>query len=139
MRYLLPWAIALATLTLPEAASAMSSYKWKLRPLVVFAENAASTSLAEQRRILAARRTGMIDRDVIVVWVVGDKVSAENGSQPRQSASALRSRFGASGTSFRVVLVGKDGGAKLSSATPMSATTLFGTIDAMPMRKDEMR
>jgi hypothetical protein len=38
-----------------------------------------------------------------------------------------------------VLLVGKDGGVKLSSSSPLSASTLFGTIDAMPMRIDEMR
>jgi hypothetical protein len=35
--------------------------------------------------------------------------------------------------------VGKDGGEKLSSSKPLAAEKLFATIDAMPMRRDEMQ
>ena len=54
-------------------------------------------------------------------------------------ASALRARFGVANACFRAVLVGKDGGAKLSQSTPLYAARLFATIDAMTMRRDEMR
>jgi hypothetical protein len=54
-------------------------------------------------------------------------------------ASALKAPFGVANASFRAVLVGKDGGAKLSQPTPLDAARLFATIDAMPMRRDEMR
>jgi hypothetical protein len=51
----------------------------------------------------------------------------------------LRSRFGATRAAFRVVLVGKDGGTKLAQSSPILPDALFGAIDAMPMRRDEMR
>jgi hypothetical protein len=35
--------------------------------------------------------------------------------------------------------VGKDGGEKLRSDTVVSPEQLFSIIDAMPMRKDEMK
>jgi hypothetical protein len=37
------------------------------------------------------------------------------------------------------VRIGKDGGDKLTSASPLDAARLFATIDAMPMRREEMR
>lgn len=40
---------------------------------------------------------------------------------------------------FTVLLVGKDGGEKLRSDSVVVATTLFNTIDAMPMRKSEIK
>ncbi|MCS4120976.1 hypothetical protein GGP45_001318 [Salinibacter ruber] len=40
---------------------------------------------------------------------------------------------------FRVVLVGKDGTEKRREAEPVSARSVFDTIDAMPMRQREMR
>ena len=54
-------------------------------------------------------------------------------------AAALRHRLGLPAKTFRVVLVGKDGGAKLASDAPIPPSRLFGTIDAMPMRRQEMR
>jgi hypothetical protein len=38
-----------------------------------------------------------------------------------------------------VVLIGKDGGDKLTSASPLDAARLFATIDATPMRREEKR
>jgi hypothetical protein len=117
----------------------MTDYKWKYRPLVVFAKSESAAPLAAQRRIVAANRPALAERNVVVIWVVGDSVSAELGPGPGMSASALRSRFGAGDAAFRVLLVGKDGGTKLSSAAPLGIAALNGTIDAMPMRRNEMR
>jgi len=128
-----------AIVAIASDAAAMSNYRWKYRPLLVFADGAASAALAQQRAIVAASRTGLAERKVVVVWVIGDAVNSELGPAPAQSAGALRARFGASTASFRAVLVGKDGGAKLSQSKPLDAAKLFATIDAMPMRRDEMR
>jgi hypothetical protein len=122
-----------------EAAEAMSTYKWKYRPIVVFADSDDNANLAAQRRILTNNRAGFAERNMVVVLVVGDNVSAELGPEPHQSAAALRSRYGVTSNAFRAVLVGKDGGLKLSSSAPLSAAKLFATIDAMPMRRNEMR
>jgi hypothetical protein len=132
-------AAILAVLAGAGPAEAMTDYKWKYRPLVVFADSEAAAPLSEQRRMVAASRTRLTERNVVVIWVVGDKVSAELGPHPKQSAKALRVRFGASQPGFRAVLVGKDGGAKLNSASPLSPGALYATIDAMPMRQNEMR
>lgn len=45
-------------------------------------------------------------------------------------------REGADG--FKVRLIGKDGGEKLSSTTPVTMPELFAVIDQMPMRQREM-
>ena len=119
--------------------AAMSDYRWKKRPLVVIAPDATAKALADQRAAVAADRAGYAERDMVVVWVVGDAVSAELGRSPGVSASALRSRYGVGPSAFRALLIGKDGGVKLSSSTPIATRALFQTIDAMPMRADEMR
>ena len=63
--------------------------------------------------------------------VRGDKVSWDS--------SGGHKRFGPGTEPFLAVLVGKDGGAKLRAAKPITARELMTTIDAMPMRQDEMR
>lgn len=134
-------AIAISSALLPFAstAEAMSAYRWKKRPLVVFAPSAGNPALARQRAIVNASAGGFRSRDMVVVYVIGGRVSAAFGGGPGLSAAALRQRYGVNAGQFRVVLVGKDGGSKLRSAQPISARRLFGVIDAMPMRQQEMR
>ena len=140
MRMLVSLAAALATLLVfATAVQSMSNYRWKKRPLVVFAENDGSPLLAEQRQIVSRYRSDLNKRDVVVVWVVGNTVSTELGPPPNSNATSLRARFDVADGEFRAVLAGKDGGERLSSAKPLAADKLFATIDAMPMRRDEMR
>jgi hypothetical protein len=121
------------------AVSAMSDYKWTKRPLVVFAPGDEDERLLEQRRIVEANRAALAERDMVVIWVVGNTTTTDLGAQPRIPAAGLRSRYGVADGAFRVVLIGKDGGAKLSSAMPISADRVIETIEAMPMRREEMR
>lgn len=132
-------AIVAALTAWSTPSSAMDAYKWKFRPLVVFAPAPGDAGLARQRSQVNSFRPAFIDRKMVVVYVTGDSVSVELGPGPRQSAAALRARFGVGPDEFRVLLVGKDGGVKLSQASPIAAQPLFRTIDAMPMRQDETR
>lgn len=92
--------------------------KGKVRPVVVF----GSGALAErQRREL--RGPGLAERDVAVL----------------RGTPALARRLRVSPSGFLLVLVGKDGGVKLTSRSVVSRERLFALIDAMPMRRDEMR
>jgi hypothetical protein len=128
----------LMALTVAPAA-AMSGYRWKQRPVVVIAGPGGEAALVEQRRIFSTNISGLRERDVVIIWVAGNTVSADLGPGPSLSAEQLRQRFGAPDNGFHVILVGKDGGTKLSRPTPIPANVLFSAIDAMPMRQDEMR
>ena len=130
---------AIASVAPVTGAAAMSDYKWKYRPLVIFAASAADAGLARQRQIVASLRPAFIDRQMVIVYVTGTTVSADLAPPPRMSADALRQRYGVAAEEFKAVLVGKDGGVKLTSSKPFPAQTLFRTIDAMPMRADESR
>ncbi len=72
---------------LAAAATALpvDAYRWRDRLLVVFAADAASPSLAAQRR--AADPAAATDRDLRVIEVVGDRVMG--ASDP---AAAIRAR-----------------------------------------------
>ena len=47
-------------------------------------------------------------------------------------------RFHVASNQFAVNLIGKDGGEKLRKRIPIAAETLNATIDAMPMRQNEI-
>ncbi len=107
----------------------LAAYLWKSRVLVIAAPEADDPRLAAQRQALASARTGTAERDLVAVEAVGH--------DPR--AVAIRKALSLPADGFRAVLVGKDGGAKLSADEPIPPQRLFSTIDAMPMRRDEMR
>ena len=117
----------------------MTAYQWKKRPLVVFAGSDSDPALARQRGIVKALRPAFIDRKMVVVYVAGETVTADLGPPPQQSAAALRQRYGVAQGQFRALLIGLDGGVKLTSSEPMAGEKLFVTIDAMPMRQDESK
>jgi len=122
-----------------SADAGMGKYRWKNRPLVVFAASSDDTRYRQQMGIVSRGRAGLRDRDMVVIRVVGDRVSTLLGRAPGMSATALRQRYGVKPGQFRALLVGKDTGVKINSAQPLSLKRLFVTIDAMPMRRREMR
>ena len=111
------------------ASPTLAQMKWERRVLIVAAPSQQDPALAEQRRILANWTAKGDERDVTIVEVVGDQVRGAGDTAP-----ALRRKFRLPST-FTALLIGKDGGDKLRSATPLPAAALEAMIDAMPMRK----
>lgn len=109
-------------------AGPLAEYRWKNRVLVVTALRPQEPKLAQQRAVFAAMRAGAAERDLVLIVAVGDEPAAR----------AIRQALGLGADAFRAVLVGKDGGVKLSADTPLGPDQLFPLIDTMPMRRDEM-
>ncbi len=107
----------------------LAASRWTSRVLVVSAPGPDDPGLRAQRAALGSVRGGLAERDLKVIEAIG------HGAE----AATLRRRFNLPEDAFRAVLVGKDGGAKLTASEPIPPQTLFATIDAMPMRRDEMR
>lgn len=107
----------------------LGDHLWKNRIVLVSAPSRDDAGLSAQRQIFARMGDAARERDLVLVEAVGD------GERER----AMRRRFGLPADRFAAVLIGKDGGPKLASATPLSAEQLLPTIDAMPMRRREMR
>ncbi|MCJ2086815.1 DUF4174 domain-containing protein [Methylobacterium sp. E-005] len=121
--------LGLAALTATASAAPLDAYRDRVRVLVLSAPDAADAQLKAQRAALGPVRDGVAERDLVVLEAVGSGAEAQ----------ALRAALGLPADSFRAVLVGKDGGAKLTAAAPIPPQRLFATIDAMPMRRSETR
>ncbi len=109
------------------AVKSIDQYLSRSRVLLLFAPNGTDPALLRQRAILAKAGPAAAERDLLAVEVIGN--------DPWDAG--LRHKFDAGIDRFRAVLVGKDGGAKMTSAEPFEATRLFEVIDAMPMRRGE--
>ncbi|WP_240320818.1 DUF4174 domain-containing protein [Sphingomonas crusticola] len=108
----------------------IASMRWERRILLVAAPNAQDARLAAQRRVIAGWRAEGEARDLSIVEIVADKVAGAT-----DTGASLRGKYRLPTDAFAVVLIGKDGGEKLRRASPISATLLEQTIDAMPMRR----
>lgn len=107
----------------------LSRFQWKNRLLVVVAPGRQDDNLVAQRRIFEQSAKGMAERQIVLIEAAGDD----------ERSRAIRSQLSAGDRTFRVLLVGKDGNTAASSARPFTADELFGKVDAMPMRRDEIR
>jgi hypothetical protein len=102
--------------------------RWKNRLLVVSAPP-GDIAASEQRKIYETASKGMSERQILLIEALGDS----------DRTKQVRSWLSADGQHFQVFLVGKDGHTALSSQKRLSAEYIFGKVDAMPMRRDEMR
>ena len=117
----------------------LAGLAWEARPVVLFADSPNDEALQRQRAWLAEAWAGVEERDVVVFEVVGEGVTRGEEAWGRGVAQRLRERLGVEAGGFRFVLIGKDTGVKLRSDEPVTMERLFATIDAMPMRRREMR
>jgi len=117
----------------------LDSLRWKNRVLVLFSPSESDVSFQMQKRDLASSAQGVLDRDLMVLEMMEQGQSrAGNQLLSEKSVQAVRKRLGVQAGTFQVLLIGKDGGVKLRSSEPVSMKDLFGLIDSMPMRQQEM-
>ena len=118
----------------------LSQYHNRNRLLFVFAPNDKDTRYMQQFSRFAGKADGFKERDLIRFDIFEKGASRRDGTalSPGEG-DALRQRFAIAKGQFRTLLVGKDGHTAYSASRPISASQLFGLIDSMPMRRDEMR
>ena len=104
----------------------LSEFRWKKRPVLVFADSTDDPAFIEQMDLLNARMDELALRDVVVL----------TDTDP-DARSPLRLKMRPRG--FMLVLVGKDGGIKLRKPFPWSVREISRSIDKMPMRQREIR
>jgi hypothetical protein len=135
-----------AQTTQPTGAATLAALHDRYRPLLVFAPD-ITPEFREQMRLLSAGAKDLHERDVMTVPIpyrwseMGDGIfdGIQTLSLSKTEQAAARRRFHIAPSSFTVILLGKDGGEKLRSTQPLTLQKLNDTIDAMPMRQEEMR
>ena len=112
--------------SLSLAKETLDQYRWTNRPVLLFAPSERDESYSQQMEILDADKIGLAERDILVL----SDIRADGSGQLRNTLQI---------EGFEIILIGKDGGVKLRSKKPISIQELFSVIDAMPMRRQEMR
>ena len=130
------------SLSSSQKSSVLDRLHNKHRPIIVFGPQADEPRTLRQRHawVGALPEAGIKDRDIVVVEVLGGGESrAEGKTLTETEIKELREAFAVPEDGFAVVLVGRDGGEKARWSDPVSAQEIFGKIDAMPMRQQEVQ
>lgn len=113
----------------------LESYQWKNRLLLLFAPSKNNAEYQQQMQLFQGQKASFAERNLLIIELLTEGTSRVDA----QEAAKIRERFNVNHKEFRVVLVGKDGTAKRQEHSPVSPQSIFETIDAMPMRRQEMR
>ena len=116
----------------PSLAATIQGSHWQKRVLLVTAPRSDNPGFQQQKQLLAPAAAEVQARDLLVIDVLGEQLTPADRQYLQQN---LKLKL----TGFEVVLIGKDGGVKQRSTRPLAPANLFGTIDKMPMRRQEMR
>jgi hypothetical protein len=138
---MLPALLALALTMTPQTTGpvTLANLRNTTRPLLIFAPTPNDPQLEIQLRRLNQDPAALAERDVILIAIPWDAPSPTAAQLSDGDALTARRRLHIAPTDFTVILLGKDGGEKLRSSKPITLNQLRDTIDAMPMRQDEMR
>lgn len=117
---------------------ALDDYAWNKRHVLLFAPSDAHT---EYKRYLEATRNfahDFVERKLQTWFIVGNEpVRLDQIRREELQASRFRTTFKIGPEDFRVILIGYDQGEKLR-LQQADIDKLFGEIDMMPMRQQEM-
>jgi hypothetical protein len=117
----------------------LDSLRWKNRVLIILSPTESDLSFQLQKQELASSFEGVLERDLLVVEILQHGESRAGIMLLSEKAvEDIRMRVGVRSGHFQVFLIGKDGTVKLRSAEPVQAKDIFGLIDSMPMRRQEM-
>lgn len=113
-------------------AATIKDSKWQKRVLLLCAPTADNADLRRQQQLLGPARAELNTRDLLVREVLTSQL-------PPADQRYAREQLKVPANGFVVILIGKDGGVKRRETSPLPPAQLFSTIDAMPMRRQEMR
>jgi hypothetical protein len=124
-----------------EMEAFLSDLKWKNRVIFIFTPSEASNIWGKQLKAYQEDMSAYKERDLLITLITSNTVTpVEWQPTTTPSASEFRQYFHvAPASAYTFILVGKDGGEKLREQSFVRETDLFGLIDSMPMRKQEIR
>ena len=117
----------------------LESYKWKNRILLFVAQDTNDDALNINLTAFTNEQKKLTDRDLVLFLMSPKKVYDQDRSKLNLNAKLIYKRLKLAPDFEGVLLIGKDGGIKLTQAFPLTPEAVFDKIDGMPMRQSEMR
>jgi len=104
----------------------------KSRVVILYCPKVSDAEFKLQKKWLSEVGKGILERDLSIIDCIESDLTTDD-------ALHLKERFKYIPNHFCFWLIGKDGEVKLISNKPVKPEQLFGLIDSMPMRREEMK
>lgn len=119
----------------------LSHYHWNKRVILLFANESDQTDLQEQLMLLTMNNEEVTERALVIYQIFNEYALSPNEEMlTLKEIQVLRKNYKIdTREAFTFLLIGKDGTEKMRSSKVVSMPTLFSCIDAMPMRRAEIR
>lgn len=135
--------ITISLITSGFMAQDIGKHRWKNRIIIVKTKDANNLAFLKQMHEFKDEKNGLLDRKLVLYKIVGKRFSFTNFKTDYtefQRISTIRDNpIYKLDSDFKILLIGLDGGIKLDQPEVLSLKKLFDTIDAMPMRQNELR
>ncbi len=119
--------------------SPLAEYRWKNRLVLLFSSQTDDQLYQKQYDLLRADQSGLDERDLLIFNVLSHEITYDTDSVRIERAARLREHYRVDEKNFSILLIGKDGSEKMRSDAVVPRNELYAIIDAMPMRREEMR
>ena len=117
----------------------LDKHQWKDRLLLVIIDSYENTSLQKQLVLFKETEKELIERKLVVYHITpSDYKEGLHSSKPLKGSS-LYQKYNPEQKDFKLILIGLDGGVKESYFSPTPPSEIYGVIDQMPMRQQELR
>jgi hypothetical protein len=130
---------ALLLMSVHAEVQNLTGYMWENRLLVVLTDSFENQEYQKQIAELVTDTAGLKERRLIIYHAAPEKFAKGIAPKNWEISSEFYSDLKKLESPFEVILIGLDGGVKLRKDRLLSLKELFGTIDAMPMRMNELR
>ncbi len=122
----------------------LNEHKWKNRVLIIQTSNELSNGYQNQLIEFINLDQEFKERKLVVYKIIRDKYKMTNYQNKKpdnswKTSTKLYNNNLDEKDSFKVILIGLDGGIKLEQTTILKKEELFRIIDSMPMRMEELR
>ncbi|TMM32060.1 DUF4174 domain-containing protein [Polaribacter aestuariivivens] len=116
----------------------MDKHQWKNRVLLVYTDNINSEDFKNQTLILEEHEKELLERKLLVYRFSKD-IYNFNFEKNWKTSNSLYKKYVHNLKNFKVLLIGLDGGIKLTQNSVLKSDKLFTIIDGMPIRKRELK
>jgi len=121
-------------------AQNLSAHQWKNRLILLLLNDATSSELQAQLTEFRTQLAGMKERKLVVYQIQANQFQRGlNSDNEWIHSNKLYKKYKSDDTPFEVILIGLDGGIKLTQHELLTCQKLFAIIDGMPMRRRELR
>lgn len=116
----------------------LKKHQWENRVLLVFTDDKKSDNFKNQINILSENKKELAERKLVIYQFTENDFTTDFSEVWFLSYSMFK-KYVNTNDSFKVLLLGLDGGIKLEQDKILSLKKLFAIIDGMPMRRSELK